>query len=79
MPNAPAERVGPWKDGELQIRVRAPAVDGKANAALCAVLAAALGLPPRAVALARGATSRHKLLAVSGIDLPDATARLARG
>ena len=44
----------------LKIRLAAPPVDGKANTALLAFLAKALGLPKSAVSLKTGDTSRHK-------------------
>ena len=75
-PNASADRVGPWKDDELQVRVRAPAVDGRANEALCDVLAGRLGLHSRAVSVARGTTSRHKMIDVQGLNRPTVRARL---
>ncbi len=57
----------PGADGErLCIGVAAPPEDGRANAAACAVLAEALGLPARAVAVLAGHTSRDKILQVSG-------------
>jgi uncharacterized protein YggU (UPF0235/DUF167 family) len=40
----------------------APAVEGRATAALLALLAARLGLRPRDVALVRGERSRQKLV-----------------
>jgi hypothetical protein len=49
-------------DGWLRVRVAAPAVDGRANAALVAWIAGQLGLARRAVALLHGATSRRKVL-----------------
>jgi uncharacterized protein (TIGR00251 family) len=44
----------------LKIRLAAPPVDGKANAALLAFLAKTLGLAKSAVRLKSGDTSRHK-------------------
>jgi hypothetical protein len=43
-------------------------VDGAANEALVELLADVLGLPKRAVSILRGGSSRHKLVAVDGID-----------
>jgi uncharacterized protein YggU (UPF0235/DUF167 family) len=54
--------------GELRARLPAPPVEGAANAALVALLAERLGVPKRAIELVRGATVRHKLVAVSGLD-----------
>ena len=42
--------------------------DGKANAAVCRVVAKFLGVPKTAVAVVRGATSRHKTLTVAGLE-----------
>lgn len=46
------------------VRVREPAVEGKANAALLKAVAAELGLPPSRVKLLRGQKSRDKLLEI---------------
>lgn len=51
--------VGIW-NASLKVAVRAPAEDGRANAELLEVLAAALGLRPRDLELASGATARDK-------------------
>lgn len=49
---------------ELRVRIAAPANDGKANAELARLVADRLGVPVRQVVLARGATSRSKVLEV---------------
>lgn len=49
-------------DGKVQVRVRAPAVDGAANEAVLRLVAAALGIAPGRVSLLRGARGRDKLL-----------------
>lgn len=59
------EIVGSHGDA-LKIRLAAPPVDGKANAALIAFLAGELGVPKAQVELVGGASSRGKLLRVSG-------------
>ena len=48
----------------LKIRLAAPAVEGKANAELQRFLAAAFGVPRRAVTLVRGETSRQKTVRI---------------
>lgn len=63
-------------DGELKIKVSAPALDSRANEAVCEFLAERLGLPRRAVTLLRGEKSRRKRIAVSGLDLIEAKQRL---
>jgi uncharacterized protein (TIGR00251 family) len=48
----------------LKIRLTAPPVDGKANAALVAFLAEAFGVAKRQVALVQGETGRAKQLRI---------------
>ena len=48
----------------LRIRVAAPAVEGRANAALIAFLAEQFGVPQRAVTLMRGETGRRKTVRI---------------
>ena len=50
----------------LQIAVTEAAEDGKANRAVCALLADALHRPQSAVQIVSGGTSREKLLSVTG-------------
>lgn len=56
------------RDGVLQARVTAPPVDGRANKALCGLIAKQLGVPPSTVSVVRGKRSRDKLVAVAGFD-----------
>ena len=63
----------------LRVRVQAPPVEGAANDAVIAVIAAALGVPLRAVRIAAGHTSRQKLVDVDGITASAAAARLLAG
>lgn len=51
--------------GKLLAKVRAKPEDGKANAAVLALLADALGLAGSRLQLLRGATSREKLVLIS--------------
>lgn len=60
-------------DGALAVALKAPPVDGAANAELIAVLARALGVGKSAVRVVSGSTGRRKLIEVAGIDA--ATAR----
>ena len=65
------------KDGVLLLRVAAPAHEGRANRALCRLLAGRLGVAPSRVAIVRGQRSREKLVEVEGVD--QATADRALG
>jgi uncharacterized protein len=50
----------------LKARVRAAPFEGQANAALCRLLAHALGIAPRAVEIAAGEGARIKRLRIAG-------------
>jgi hypothetical protein len=50
----------------LRIRLQAPPVDGRANAALIEFLADAFGLPRARVSIERGLSGRDKLVRVRG-------------
>ena len=52
----------------LEVWVREKPVEGKANTAVEAAIAAALGLRPRQVRIVSGATARRKIVE---LDLPD--------
>jgi uncharacterized protein len=69
------EIAGRRADGALLVRVTAAPEDGRANAAVCALVAKALGVPKRAVRVVRGETSRDKVLEVDGA-APDDLERL---
>jgi len=77
IPNAPRNALAGWSGDALRVRVRAPALEGRANAELCDFLADALGLPRRAVSVARGDKSRRKILRIDGLTLAAARAKLA--
>jgi uncharacterized protein (TIGR00251 family) len=63
------------RQGVLLARVSAPALEGRANRALCRLLATQLGVAPSRVTIVRGLRSRDKLVEVDGID----EAQLAAG
>jgi len=52
--------------GRLKVRLAAPPVDGKANAALVAFLAQYYGVPKRNVRIVAGASSRRKRILIEG-------------
>jgi uncharacterized protein (TIGR00251 family) len=54
--------------GVLRARVSAPPVDGKANKALCRLIAKRVGVPPSRVSVVRGEKSRDKVVRVEGVD-----------
>jgi uncharacterized protein (TIGR00251 family) len=78
VPNAPRNTVAGWLGDALKIKIHAPALDGRANDALCEFLADELGLPRRAVTLAHGEKSRQKIVRIAGLTLPEVHAKLLR-
>ncbi len=53
----------------LRVRLQAPPVEGRANAALCRLLAERLNVPQSAVRIVAGEHSRLKRLEVRGVSL----------
>lgn len=76
VPNAPRHELVGWLGDALKIKVRAPALEGRANAALCEYLAEVLELPRRAVTVMHGETSRRKLVRIEGLTLTEVQTRL---
>jgi uncharacterized protein len=50
------------------VRVNAPPVDGRANDALCRLIAARAGVAASRVSVVRGAKARDKVVRVEGVD-----------
>ena len=66
-PRAARDEIVGERDGALVVRLTAPPVEGRANAALCRLLARRLGVAPSRVAVVRGAKSRDKVVGVEGL------------
>jgi len=64
-PGARRTEVAGLHGDALKIRLSAPPVDGRANAALLRFLADAFGVPQRAVTLVRGETARDKVVRIA--------------
>ena len=69
VPNASRSEICGWEEDPragrvLRVRVAAPPVEGKANAALREFLAKSLGVPKSAIVLEKGETSRLKTFTV---------------
>ena len=78
-PRASRTRAVGEHDGRLKVQLAAPPVDGEANAALIAFLAAALGVRRADVAILRGETGRRKTVRVAGASAASARAALLPG
>jgi uncharacterized protein (TIGR00251 family) len=61
----------------LRVRLQAPPVDGKANAALVELFAETFGIPKRAVEIVAGDTSRLKRVRLHGVLPAAVTSTLA--
>ena len=69
-PGATRDEIVGVRGDRLAVRVRARAVEGKANTALIDVLAPALGVRSRSVVIRRGERSREKSIFVAGLSEP---------
>jgi len=70
-PNAPRSQIVGWLGDRLKVKVKAPAVEGKANAELVRFLAEHFGVRPHAVTLLRGDTARLKTVRIEGVEEAD--------
>jgi len=78
IPNAKKDEFTGYRDGELVLRLNAPAVEGKANRAALEFVARFLGVPRSAVFLMRGERSRHKIFQIVGLESSDLERKLAQ-
>jgi uncharacterized protein len=70
-PRASRNEVAGVMDGALKIRLQAPALENRANQALCEFLAELLKRPKSAVRILAGERSRTKRVEISGVTLPE--------
>ncbi|MBS1879706.1 MAG: DUF167 domain-containing protein [Actinobacteria bacterium] len=66
-----------FADGVLRAQVTAPPAEGRANRALCKLIAKRLGIAPSRVSVVQGAKSRDKLVEVEGLDAAELARLLA--
>lgn len=76
VPNAKRNQAAGEHGGAIRIKIAAPAVEGKANAALIEFLAVKLGIHTRAISLVSGEKSRDKVVELGGLDATEARRRL---
>ncbi len=65
-PNARRSEIAGLHGDALKVKVAAPAVDNKANAALIEFLCETLDVPKSAIAIRRGAAARRKVVEITG-------------
>lgn len=79
IPNAPRSEVVGWLGDALKVKIHAPALDGRANDALCEFLAETFSLPKRAVTLVQGDKSRQKWVRIAGLSRAEIEHRIVSG
>ena len=77
-PRAKRSEVAGERGGAVLIRVSAPPVDGKANEAVCRLIAERVGVPRSAVRIVRGESSRDKVVRIDGLSADEARTVLLR-
>jgi hypothetical protein len=77
-PRSDRDSIEAGAGGVFLVRVTAPPDEGKANAAVCRVVADALGVPKSAVSVARGHAARVKTLEITGLTDEEVRERLPR-
>ena len=70
-PGASADEVVGVHGDALKVKVRAAADRGRANEAVCRLVAGLLGVAPSAVEVVAGRTNRTKRVAVTGVSADD--------
>lgn len=76
-PNARRNEVLGFEDGVLRVKIAAPPVKGKANKELIEFMNRLLGVSKSSVTIEKGATSRSKVIGVSGLSQAEISNRLA--
>lgn len=76
VPNAKNNQVGGERGGAIKVKLRAQAVEGKANAALRSFLAEQLEIPERSIVLERGQKSREKVIRIDALSEEEVRTRL---
>ena len=76
VPNAKENEVVGRHGVAIKVKLRAPAVEGKANAALRSFLAEELNISASRITLVRGQKSREKLICIDALSEEDVRGRL---
>ncbi len=69
-PRAPATKIAGERAGRLVVQVTAPPLDGKANDAVCRLLARSLKIATGRIRVVGGERARDKLVRIEGMTLP---------
>lgn len=66
-PRGGRDEIQGWRDAVLRVRVAAPAVEGRANAAMLRLLAKALAVAPTRLRIVAGEHAREKTVEIEGM------------
>jgi len=77
IPNAKTTEFAGFREGELVLRLNAPAIEGKANKAAVEFVSRYFAVSRSAVVLVGGERSRHKIFKIVGLDSGDLERKLA--
>jgi uncharacterized protein len=77
-PNARKNAVVSWTEEEIRLKIKAPAVEGKANAALITYLSELTGVPRAKIQLKGGEKSRIKWIEIDGPSPDEVRDRILR-
>ena len=77
VPNASKNELSGVIGNRLKVRIKSPPENGKANKAVCILIADILGLKKNAVSVISGNTNSKKTVAVIGVSLDIARSKLS--
>ena len=77
VPGASRDQIAGVIGDRLKVRISAPPEDGKANKAICKLLAKALGVRNAQVSIESGQTNPEKIIRIAGVTTNDLRRRLS--
>jgi uncharacterized protein (TIGR00251 family) len=75
-PRSRSDMLAGLRDGVVIVRVTAPPLDGRANDAVCQLLAGVLGVRSSCLTILRGERGRDKVIAIDGVGQAEADAAI---
>jgi uncharacterized protein (TIGR00251 family) len=75
-PRSRSDTLAGLREGVIIVRVTAPPLDGRANDAVCRLLAGVLGVRTSSLTILRGERGRDKVIAIDGLEQADADAAI---
>ena len=79
VPGARKDEVSGWLGDRLKVRVSAPPEDGRANRAICELLAREFGVKVGGVSVTHGQSRAEKTVKLEGVTEAELVARWPRG